>query len=134
MELSLRAEDSERRTRNAWTVMTPANVRIALHCDADAVLHFALMLIHPGFVASQRFLALHLTRASNPSHPALRPGLCLAPLSHLRHAQHTVQSGVGAAYTLFYPPSRAPRVFAGGLQARAEREAASGVVAGVISR
>ena len=50
--------------------MTPANVRIALHCDADAVLHFALMLIHPGFVASQRFLALHLTRASNPSHPA----------------------------------------------------------------
>ena len=70
MELSLRAEDSERRTRNAWTVMTPANVRIALHCDADAVLHFALMLIHPGFVASQRFLALHLTRASNPSHPA----------------------------------------------------------------
>ena len=70
MELSLRAEDSERRTRNAWTVMTPANVRIALHCDADAVLHFALMLIHPGFVASQRFLALQLTRASNPSHPA----------------------------------------------------------------
>ena len=70
MELSLRAEDSERRTRNAWTVMTPANVRIALHCDADAVLHFALMLIHPGFVASQRFLALHLTRASKPSHPA----------------------------------------------------------------
>ena len=46
MELSLRAEDSERRTRNAWTVMTPANVRIALHCDNDAVLHFALMLIH----------------------------------------------------------------------------------------
>ena len=70
MELSLRAEDSERHTRNAWTVMTPANVRIALHSDADAVLHFALMLIHPGFVASQRFLALHLTRASNPSHPA----------------------------------------------------------------
>ena len=70
MELSLRAEDSERRTRNVWTVMTPDNVRIALHCDADAVLHFALMLIHPGFVASQRFLALHLTRASNPSHPA----------------------------------------------------------------
>ena len=55
MELSLRAEDSERRTRNAWTVMTLANVRIALHCDTDAVLHFALMLIHPGFVASQRF-------------------------------------------------------------------------------
>ena len=38
MELSLRAEDSERRTRNAWTVMTLANVRIALHCDTDAVL------------------------------------------------------------------------------------------------
>ena len=54
MELSLRAEDSERRTRNAWTVMTPANVRIALHCDADAVLHFALMLIHPGLVGGRR--------------------------------------------------------------------------------
>eukprot|EP01043_Picozoa_sp_COSAG02_P029852 COSAG02_NODE_1877_length_10559_cov_8.819025_9_plen_89_part_00 len=51
---SLRAEDSEWRSRNAWTVMTPANVRIALHCDTDAVLHFALMLIDPGFVASQR--------------------------------------------------------------------------------
>ena len=54
VESTLRAEDSERHTRNAWTVMTPANVRIALHCDTDAVLHFALMLIDPGFVASQR--------------------------------------------------------------------------------
>ena len=55
VESTLRAEDSERHTRNAWTVMTPANVRIALHCDTDAVLHFALMLTDPGFVASQRF-------------------------------------------------------------------------------
>ncbi len=30
------------------TVMTPANVRIALHCNTDAVLHFALMLIDLG--------------------------------------------------------------------------------------
>ena len=40
---------------NAWTVITRIDVPIALHCDADAALRFALLLIESGFVASRRF-------------------------------------------------------------------------------
>ena len=40
---------------NAWAVITRTDVRIAVHCDADAAFHFALLLIHPGFVPSRSF-------------------------------------------------------------------------------
>ena len=40
---------------NAWTVITRIDVRVALQCDADAALRFALLLIHPGFVPSRCF-------------------------------------------------------------------------------
>ena len=62
------------------------------------------------------------------------PERCVAPALHPEHAQRTVQSGACALRIPFRPPSRVRRVFAGGLQARAEREAASEVVAGVFSR
>ena len=41
--------------RNAWTVITRIDVRVALQCDADAALRFALLLIEPRFVASRCF-------------------------------------------------------------------------------
>ena len=40
---------------NAWTVITRIDVRVALHCDADAALRFALLLIDPGLVAIRCF-------------------------------------------------------------------------------
>ena len=40
---------------NAWAVITRTDVRIALHCDADAALRFALLLIESGFVANRCF-------------------------------------------------------------------------------
>ena len=40
---------------NAWTVITRIDVRIALHCDADADLQFVLLLIDPRLVASRCF-------------------------------------------------------------------------------
>ena len=40
---------------NAWTVITRIDVRVALHCDADAALRFALLLIESGFVANRCF-------------------------------------------------------------------------------
>ena len=84
------------------------------------MLHFDPSIMNPVYTC----IFTHLDCLRQAGTPALHP----------HHAQHTVQSGVCVAHTLFYPPSRAPRVFAGGLQTRAEREAASEIVVGVISR